>query len=196
MTARKDNSPSVATFADHEVITPANPLYKAIAQAPADDDDPVARAEAALAQLSTEFAEWMQSECERLETARREVVRQGFTEKTHAELFRAAHDIKGEAATFGYPAVVGAADSLCRLLEHTPGMSRIPLKLVEQRGRGAGNRARACARRSRVRRRHVDPPLARGHGRILAQRKRRPAGLSGKHLRADACAVARALGSA
>jgi len=132
MTARKDNSPSVATFADHEVITPANPLYKAIAQAPADDDDPVARAEAALAQLSTEFAEWMQSECERLETARREVVRQGFTEKTHAELFRAAHDIKGEAATFGYPAVFGAADSLCRLLEHTPSMSRIPLTLVEQ----------------------------------------------------------------
>ena len=132
MAVRKDNLPSVATFADHEVIAPANPLYKAIAQAPADDDDPVARAEAALAQLSTEFAEWMQSECERLETARREVVRQGFTEKTHAELFRAAHDIKGEAATFGYPAVVGAADSLCRLLEHTPGMSRIPLTLVEQ----------------------------------------------------------------
>ena len=151
MTARKDNSPSVATFADHEVITPANPLYKAIAQAPADDDDPVARAEAALAQLSTEFAEWMQSECERLETARQEVVRQGFTEKTHAKLFRASHDIKGEAATFGYPAAVGATDSLCRLLEHTPDMSRIPLTLVEQHvERGAGNRARICARRSRT----------------------------------------------
>jgi len=92
----------------------------------------VARAEAALARLSTEFAEWMQTECERLEMARQEVVRLGFTEKTHAELFRAAHDIKGEAATFGYPAVVGAADSLCRLLEHTPNTSRIPLTLVEQ----------------------------------------------------------------
>jgi hypothetical protein len=95
MTARKDNSPSVSTFADHQVITPANPLYKAITQSPADDDDPIARAEAALAQLSTEFAEWMQAECERLEAARQEVVREGFTEKTHAELFRAAHDIKG-----------------------------------------------------------------------------------------------------
>jgi HPt (histidine-containing phosphotransfer) domain-containing protein len=132
MTARKDNSPSVSTFADHQVITPANPLYKAITQSPADDDDPIARAEAALAQLSTEFADWMQTECERLEAARQEVVREGFTEKTHAELFRAAHDIKGEAATFGYPAVVGAAEGLCRLVEHTPDMSRIPLKLVEQ----------------------------------------------------------------
>ena len=132
MTARKDNAPSVATFADHEVITPPHPLRQLITQAPNSDDDPVARAEAALAQLSTEFADWMLAECERLEMARQDVMRDGFTEKTHAELFRAAHDIKGEAATFGYPAVVGAAESLCRLLEHTPEMSRIPLALVGQ----------------------------------------------------------------
>jgi HPt (histidine-containing phosphotransfer) domain-containing protein len=132
MAARKDNSPSVATFADHEVITPPHPLRHVIAQVPDSDDDPVARAEAALAQLSSEFADWMLAECKRLDVARREVMRGGFTEKTHAELFRAAHDIKGEAATFGYPAVVGAAESLCRLLEHTPEMSRIPLALVEQ----------------------------------------------------------------
>ena len=132
MAARKDTSPSVATYADHEVITPANPLNKAIALGAKEDDDPVARAEAALAQLSKDFAEWMQAECERLEAARQDVMRQGFTEKTHGELFRAAHDIKGEAATFGYPAVVGVAESLCRLLEHTPDWSRIPFTLVEQ----------------------------------------------------------------
>jgi len=132
MAARKDTPPSVATYADHEVITPAHALNKAIVPASKEDDDPVARAEAALAQLSKEFAEWMHAECERLESARQEVVRQGFTEKTHGELFRAAHDIKGEAATFGYPAVVGVAESLCRLLEHTPDWSRIPLTLVEQ----------------------------------------------------------------
>jgi HPt (histidine-containing phosphotransfer) domain-containing protein len=132
MAARNDPSPSVATFADHEVITPAHRLEKAIAQSTKDDFDPVARAEAALAQLSKDFAAWMAAECERLEAARQEVMRQGFTEQTHAELFRAAHDIKGEAATFGYPAVVGVAESLCRLLEHTPERSRIPLELVEQ----------------------------------------------------------------
>ena len=70
---------------------------------PDDNDDPVARAEAALAQLSNEFADWMHAECERLDAARQEVKRLGFTKKTHDELFRAAHDIKGEAATFGYP---------------------------------------------------------------------------------------------
>jgi len=90
MAVRKDNPPSVATFADHDVITPANPLHEAIVQASADDGDPVARAEAALAQLSAEFAEWMQTECQRLEMARQEVVRQGFTKETHAELSWAA----------------------------------------------------------------------------------------------------------
>ena len=62
----------------------------------------------------------------------RNVKRAGFTEKTHDALFRAAHDIKGEAATFGYPAIGIVAHCLCRLLEHTPDMTHIPLALVEQ----------------------------------------------------------------
>jgi HPt (histidine-containing phosphotransfer) domain-containing protein len=132
MAPRKDVIPSVSTFADHEVITPPNTLRKAIASALDGNDDPVGRAEAALAQLSSEFAGWMHSECERLEAARQDVSRLGFTEKTHDELFRAAHDIKGEAATFGYPAVGAVAESLCRLIEHTPEMTRIPLTLVDQ----------------------------------------------------------------
>jgi chemotaxis protein histidine kinase CheA len=130
--ARKDNAPSIATYADHEVITPPHELRKAVALVADVNDDPVARAEAALAQLSDEFADWMHAECERLETARHHVKRAGFTEKTHDALFRAAHDIKGEAATFGYPAIGAVANSLCRLVEHTPDMTRIPLALVEQ----------------------------------------------------------------
>jgi len=132
MAQRKDDTPSVATYADHEVITPPHELRKAVAPAAEADDDPIARAEAALVELSSEFAAWMHSECERLETVRQDVGRQGFTEKTHEALFRAAHDIKGEAATFGYPAAAGAAESLCRLLEHTPEIERIPIKLVDQ----------------------------------------------------------------
>ena len=69
---------------------------------------------------------------DRLEAARGEMRREGMTKKTHNELFRAAHDIKGEAATFGYPAIAPIAESLCRLLEHTPDIKRIPLALVEQ----------------------------------------------------------------
>lgn len=132
MVQRKNDNPSVATYADHELITPPHQLRKAVAAAADGDDDPVARAEAALAELSSEFADWMQSECARLEAMRQNVVGAGMTKQAHEALFRAAHDIKGEAATFGYPEAAGIAESLCRLLEHTPEIERIPLKLVDQ----------------------------------------------------------------
>jgi len=132
MANRKDLEPSVATFADHEVITPPHRLRKAVSNVKDGDDDPVARADAALAQLSSEFGTWMHDECDRLEAARQKVAAQGINEATHDELFRAAHDIRGEAATFGFPILAGPADSLCRLLEHTPEHDRIPLALVEQ----------------------------------------------------------------
>jgi HPt (histidine-containing phosphotransfer) domain-containing protein len=132
MATRSDSTTSVTVFADHEVIKPPHQLRKAVAQVADAHDDPIARAEAALAELSGEFANWMNAECERLEAARQDAKRVGFSKKTHEALFRAAHDIKGEAATFGYPAVAVVANSLCRLLEHTPDMTHLPLALVEQ----------------------------------------------------------------
>jgi HPt (histidine-containing phosphotransfer) domain-containing protein len=134
MRQAKPAKPSIATYADHEVITPSNQLRGAVSTVrtrnPA--DDPVARAEQALAQLSGEFSGWMNEECERLHAARSDAKKKGFSKSTHEALFHAAHDIKGEAATFGFPWVAALADSLCRLIEHTPDMTRIPLTLVDQ----------------------------------------------------------------
>jgi HPt (histidine-containing phosphotransfer) domain-containing protein len=132
MAPRKEETPLVATFADYEMITPPNELRKAVAVADDDDDDPVARAEVALRDLSVEFSGWMQAECERLEAARRDVNRLGFNETTRDGLFRTAHDIKGEAATFGFPEVAAVAESLCRLIEHAPDIGQIPLQLIDQ----------------------------------------------------------------
>jgi HPt (histidine-containing phosphotransfer) domain-containing protein len=128
------NTAAVTTFGDHEVITPEHKLRKAVSPKPAvpGEADPVARAEKALAELSTEFASWMQSECDRLDLARQTVLNGGFTKANTEALFHAAHDIRGEAATFGFPAVAAAADSLCRLIEYTPDPTRIPIKLVDQ----------------------------------------------------------------
>jgi HPt (histidine-containing phosphotransfer) domain-containing protein len=121
------------TCADHEIITPVNTLRKAISTEPAPaNDDPVARAEDALQELSSEFGAWMHAECERLGQARAAVKRLGFTRRAKDALFIAAHDIKGEAETFGFPGVTGAAKSLCRLIEYTPEPAQIPLALVDQ----------------------------------------------------------------
>jgi chemotaxis protein histidine kinase CheA len=132
--ANANDTPAVMTFVDYEVITPPNKLKKAIAKvapgAPA--DDPVARAEAALAQIADEFSSWMDTECERLIAARRRLQTAGINEGTRDELFRAAHDIKGEADTFGFPLAGQVADSLCRLIEHSPDFARVPSSLIDQ----------------------------------------------------------------
>lgn len=132
--SRSKDTAAIATYGDHEVITPENKLRAAVAKDTPDagGEDPVARAEKALAELSPEFGSWMDSECERLDRARRELVESGFSEAKKEALFHAAHDIKGQAATFGFPAVAYAADSLCRLIEHTPDNTPIPPMLIEQ----------------------------------------------------------------
>jgi len=134
MAQDKNEKPSVATYADHEVITPPNRLRRFVSSAPAADpaDDLVMRAEDALAQLSGEFANWMAAECDRLDAARRDARTRGFSPLSRDALFNAAHDIKGEAATFGFPAVAAPAESLCRLIEYTPDPGRIPMTLVDQ----------------------------------------------------------------
>jgi HPt (histidine-containing phosphotransfer) domain-containing protein len=132
--SRIKDTAAIVTYGDHEVIVPENKLRGAVSKDTSDasGEDPVARAEKALAELSPEFGNWMDSECERLDTARRNLLKDGRSAANKEALFRAAHDIKGEAATFGYPAVASAANSLCRLIEHTPAESSIPLKLIDQ----------------------------------------------------------------
>jgi HPt (histidine-containing phosphotransfer) domain-containing protein len=134
MAKDKAGKPSVATYSDYELITPPNRLRMAISHVSDKEalDDPVKRAEAALAALASEFASWMDSECDRLDQARKAIKAKGFSKATQQSLFHAAHDIKGEAATFGYPFVAASADSLCRLLEHTPDATRIPIALIDQ----------------------------------------------------------------
>jgi HPt (histidine-containing phosphotransfer) domain-containing protein len=132
MAQDKNENTTVATYEDHEVITPPNRLQKAVALTKPAGFDPVARAEEALGRLAGEFSGWMNQECELLDEARQKVKAEGFAEETRDTLFRAAHDIKGEAATFGFPLAAPPADSLCRLIEHTPDMARIPIELIDQ----------------------------------------------------------------
>jgi chemotaxis protein histidine kinase CheA len=131
MAPSKTQDPAVKRFGDHEVITPPHKLRHAVRPATA-GDDPVARAEAALAQLSSEFSDWMQDECARLDEARRSVHANGMEVVSREALFRVSHDIKGHAPTYGFPLVADVAASLCRLIEETRDPRRVPLALVDQ----------------------------------------------------------------
>jgi HPt (histidine-containing phosphotransfer) domain-containing protein len=121
----------IKAYADHHVITQPNPLRKVLRRVPETDfDDPVARAEKALANLSGEFKKWMIVETDRLAAAHAAILKDGFTTASSEELFRAAHDIKGDAATFGYPSAAAAAESLCRIIEHAPDLDQVPAALI------------------------------------------------------------------
>jgi HPt (histidine-containing phosphotransfer) domain-containing protein len=131
MAKEKPGSVEIQKFPDHQVITQPNPLRKVLRRvADEDRDDPVARAEKALADLSGEFKNWMVVETERLAAAHAAILKDGITKVTRDELFRAAHDIKGDASTFGFPSAGAAAESLCRVIEHAPDLAKVPFELI------------------------------------------------------------------
>jgi HPt (histidine-containing phosphotransfer) domain-containing protein len=131
MAKEKPATIEIKSFGDHHVITQPNPLRKVLRRvAEKDLDDPIARAEKALAGLSGEFKNWMTVETDRLASAHAAILRDGFTKANREELFRAAHDIKGDAATFGFPSAAAAAESLCRIIEHAPDLDEVPSDLI------------------------------------------------------------------
>ncbi|PHJ89165.1 hypothetical protein VF08_37845 [Nostoc linckia z8] len=129
---------SVSAFADHEVVTPKRNLkaYGKKANIKVDefgfDMEAIERAEAALADLSSEFDDWMAKEVERLTRARDAVAAEGINAGSRANIYIASHDIKGEAATFGYPLAARVAESLCHLLDGVADDARVPADLVIQ----------------------------------------------------------------
>ncbi len=78
------------------------------------DLDPatLARAEAALAALSDTYLTWADGDLTRLRAA--------LSPFQPDLLFAVAHDMKGQAGTFGFPLVTELANRLCRLLEQQP----------------------------------------------------------------------------
>lgn len=110
--------------ADHVVIRPRN-LLKAKAAVMLDgratfDDTAVRRAEQALKALSVNFNGWMEEASRHLAEARAAIRTAGFGKGRFQALHRAAHDIRGQAATLGFPLAARVGASLCRLLEGIP----------------------------------------------------------------------------
>ena len=133
MASPKPTKPDIVTYGDHEIITPdSRKLRSTLREAAPDEPDPVALAEEALAQIACEFSNWMTLECERLDDARRKIKKGGMSKETKQELFLAAHDVKGHSGIFGFPEVGPAANSLCRLIEHSPDLGKIPIAIVDQ----------------------------------------------------------------
>jgi chemotaxis protein histidine kinase CheA len=129
-----NENPPEKRFDDHSVIVPPHKLKNVVKQTREPghiDMTVVARAEAALEELKGEFGTWMNAECDRIDAARKIIHAKGVNRATADVLFMPAHDIKGGAATLGFPLAERLATSLCRLLKHSPEPTRIPRDLID-----------------------------------------------------------------
>lgn len=134
MTKAKDQNPPEHRFDDHSVIVPRHALRGVVRHTREPGTfamDVVARAEAALAELKSEFGGWMSAECERADEARLAIRAEGLNSVNMHRLYHSAHDIKGTAETLGFPLATRIAVSLCRLLRHSPDISKIPVALID-----------------------------------------------------------------
>jgi hypothetical protein len=81
------------------------------------DAEALARAEAALKSLSSQFQGWMEDEVAKLEAARDAARTKGWDLAALGSVYGASHDAKGMGSTYEYPLVTELAASLCKLLE-------------------------------------------------------------------------------
>lgn len=125
----------------HEIIEPPNTLkdkVKPLLQKQGEPiEDPVARAERELKKLEPQFQEWMAKDIARLQQAWAELNIESdmsaLQDRTKlAPLFRAAHDLKGQSATFGSPYIANVAASLCMIFEDDDTLANTPPVLIEQ----------------------------------------------------------------
>lgn len=95
------------------------------------DANAVAKAEAALKGLSSQFSQWLQDEIDKLETVRAQVKQSGIAGATGDQLYIHSHDLKGLGATYGFPLISRIAGSLSKLLDDPDKRAQAPLFLID-----------------------------------------------------------------
>ncbi|MHB8284323.1 MAG: Hpt domain-containing protein [Caulobacteraceae bacterium] len=95
------------------------------------DPEAIAKAEAALKGLSSQFGQWLEDEVSKLEAARAAVGEHGLDRSTANQLYTHAHDLKGLGTTYDFPIITQIAGSLCRLLGDADARLRAPLDMID-----------------------------------------------------------------
>lgn len=116
-----------------QMIQPPNALRLKVGGGRLGAIDPaaIAKAEAALKSLASNFTQWLADEIAKLDTARQQVKSDGVTAQTMENLYLRAHDLKGLGTTYGYQLITRIAGSLCRLIDDKEKRAAAPLELID-----------------------------------------------------------------
>ena len=112
-----------------EMFMPPN-ILKAKVGSGGLDISAIKRGEQAIEELKDEFAGWMIEDVNRLMQTRDAYEARRETEIL-GNLYRAAHDLKGQAATFNFPLVARVASSLCKLTDELDHTVAVPMPLID-----------------------------------------------------------------
>ena len=91
----------------------------------------IAKAEAAMKSLASNFSQWLNDEITKLESARATIQAEGPSPENMESLYLRAHDLKGLGATYGFPLVSRIGGLLCRLIEDKTQRLQAPMALVD-----------------------------------------------------------------
>jgi chemotaxis protein histidine kinase CheA len=116
-----------------QMIQPANALRLKVGGGRLSAIDPaaIAKAEAALKSLASNFTQWLADEITKLEAARQQIRADGATAEAMENLYLRAHDLKGLGTTYGYQLITRIAGSLCRMIDDKEKRAGAPLELVD-----------------------------------------------------------------
>ena len=95
------------------------------------DANAIAKAEAALKAMSSQFGQWLQDEITKLDAAQVAIRTHGLNAQTAEGLYFRAHDLKGLGTTYQYPLVTRLAGSLCKLLDDSTKRTSAPVRLLD-----------------------------------------------------------------
>jgi chemotaxis protein histidine kinase CheA len=114
-----------------EIFMPPNILKAKVGSAIGGIDmAAIKRGEAAMEVLKAEFKDWLAVDVAKLGTCR-DAFAQAPTAETREDLFRVAHDLKGQAETFEYPMIARVAGSLAKLTDVTNRHRELPIGLID-----------------------------------------------------------------
>jgi hypothetical protein len=89
------------------------------------------KAEAALADLSSQFSDWLMDEIKKLEERQERIRVEGYTLENTESLYFCCHDLKGLGTTYGFPLITRLAGSLCKMMDEPGLRMQAPRKLVD-----------------------------------------------------------------
>ena len=127
-TSQWGEMPRSVDHGDHAVIEPVRKLAERgmTSGSAMDIEKMIAKAEQNLATLKQEFPVWMASEFTELQKAWADY--KADVPDAKRLLFRRVHDMRGQAATFGFPLAGRAADNLCKLMDT---VEAVPVDIIE-----------------------------------------------------------------